>query len=292
MTVRVMTDSAADLPEHILKQYNIATVPTVIRFGDEIYYEGVDITLDQYYKKFFSSEVHPQTANPTLHHDFELYKKLGEEADEIINVVISSGISGSYNTSRNAKKMYERRVENPANVYIYDSKFATYGIGIIAVRAAELAQEGYSAEEIIPELDKIRDQLQVAFTVDNLIYLHKGGRLSKSKYWITKITDLKPIIVFNDGKMEVEKTVRSYDKALIEATNIAYEKAGKPKKFNVYIMHAKSEEAANKIKEYIQNTIQPEEFNVRIAELGMTIVTHVGPGCVGVCIDPVYKFID
>lgn len=292
MVVRVMTDSAADLPDHILKKYNIATVPTVIRFGDEIYYEGRDITLEQYYKKFFSSDVHPQTANPTLQHDFELYKQLGEEADEIINVVISSGISGSYNTSMNAKKWYERKVENPAKVYIYDSKAATYAIGIIAVRAAELAQEGKSAEEIIPELDKVRDQLKIAFTVDNLIYLHRGGRLSKSKYWITKIADLKPIIIFNDGKMEVEKTVRSYDKAIIEAVESAYQRAGKPKKFNAYIMHARAKDAAQKIKEYIETQLQPDECNIRIGELGMTIVTHVGPGCIGVCLDPYYKFVD
>jgi len=88
MTVRIMTDSAADITPDLIKKYNLSIVPTVIRFGDEIYYEGIDIDLEQYYEKFFASEVYPQTANPTLFHQYELFEKLGNEADEVINIVI------------------------------------------------------------------------------------------------------------------------------------------------------------------------------------------------------------
>jgi len=292
MVVKIITDSAADLPKEILEKYDISLVPTVIRFGDETYYEGVDITLDEYYEKYFSSSVYPQTANPTLRHDYELYEKLGKEADEIINVVISSGISGSYNTSNSAKKLYERKVENPAKIYVYDSKFATLGIGLIAVRAAELAKEGWNAEKIIKELDTYRERLHVGFTVEDLKYLHKGGRLSKSKYWIAKIADMKPIIVFNDGKMEVEKTVRGYENAVIESFNITYERAKRPKKFNMYIMHARAEKTAKWLKDYVEDKIKPDEMKVWIGDLGMTIVTHVGLGCIGVIIDPYYKFLE
>ena len=90
-----MTDSAADISPRLIKEYNLAIVPTVIRFGEEVFYEDVDITLEEYYKKFHSSEHYPQTANPTLHHQYELYEKLRKEADEVLNIVISSGISGS-----------------------------------------------------------------------------------------------------------------------------------------------------------------------------------------------------
>ena len=127
MTVKIMTDSAADIPPDLLEKYDLALVPTVIRFGEEIYYEGVDITMEQYYDKFFTTKVHPQTANPTLHHQYELFEKLGKEADEVLNIVISSAISGSYNTAINARRMYEKRVKNPAKIFIYDSKLATFG---------------------------------------------------------------------------------------------------------------------------------------------------------------------
>ena len=291
MTVKIMTDSAADLTPDMIKKYNLSLVPTVIRFGDDVFYEGVDINMEQYYEKFFATKELPHTANPTLAHQYELFEKLGKEADEVLNIVISSGISGSYNTAINARRMYERRVKNPAKVHIYDSKLATFGIGVLAIMASELAQEGKTAKEIITELDIYRDKLEVGFTVPDLIYLHKGGRLSKSKYWIANLLDMKPVICFNDGKMEVEKTVRGHREAVIESFNVAYEKTGKPDKFNAYIMHARNIESANFLKDYIEKEIKPKEYKVSIDDLGMTIVTHTGPGCIGICLDTYYKFL-
>lgn len=286
-----MTDSSADIPQKYLEKYDIRTVPTVIRFGDEIYYENVDINLEQFYEKFFSSESYPQTANPTLHHQFSLYEELGKQSEVILNIVISSGISGSYNTAQIANRNYKRRIETPSDIHIYDSKFATFGIGILAIRAAEMAKEGCSVEEILSMLDDFQSSLQIGFTVENLKYLHRGGRLSLSKYWVAKIADMKPVINFIDGKMEVIKTVRGHTAAVIESFNSAYDKMGRPSKFNAYIMHARNEESAQLIKEHIENQIQPEDWNISIREVGMSIATHAGPGCIGICIDTKYKFL-
>ena len=291
MTVRIMTDSAADITPDLVKKYNLSLVPTVIRFGDEIYYEGIDINLEQYYEKFYSSEIYPQTANPTLYHQYEMFEKLGKEADEVINVVISSGISGSYNTAINARRRYEQKFKDHAKIYIYDSKLATFGIGVIAIMAAELAKDGLSADEIIPKLDEYRDILEVGFTVPDLKYLHKGGRLSRSKYWVAKIADMKPVIVFDDGKMEVAKTVRGHENAVIQSFEYAYQNTGQPDVFNAYIMHARNIESANLLKDYIEDIIKPKEHNISIDNLGMTIVTHTGPGCIGICMDTHYKFL-
>ena len=291
MTVIIMTDSAADIPKKYLEKYDIKTVPTVIRFGDEIYYENVDINLEQFYEKFFNSERYPQTANPTLHHQYSLYEELGKQSDDILNIVISSGISGSYNTAQIAHRNYKRKVENPANIHIYDSKFATFGIGILAVRAAEMAKKGNSVKEILSMLENYQSSLQIGFTVENLKYLHRGGRLSLSKYWIAKIADMKPVINFIDGKMEVIKTVRGHTSAVIESFNSVYDKMGRPSKFNAYIMHARNEESAQLIKEHIEKQIQPDDWNISIREVGMTIATHAGPGCIGICLDTKYKFL-
>jgi DegV family protein with EDD domain len=286
-----MTDSAADIPENLIKKYNLSLVPTVIRFGDEVFFENVDLTMDQFYEKFDTSEIYPQTANPTLHHQFEMYQKLGKEADEVLNSVISSKISGSFNTALNAKKNYERKTEDPSKVFIYDSKFATFAIGVLAIRAAELIKEGKTVEEIIPILDNYRESLKVGFTVADLVYLHRGGRLRRSQYWLGKLADMKPIINFTNGEMDVVKKVRGHENAVIESFLTIYEKKEKPDSFNAYIMHARNEDSANLLKEYIEEKIQPKEFNVSIRPLGMTIVTHTGPGCIGVCLDTDYKFI-
>lgn len=291
MTVKIMTDSAADIPPDMVKKYGLSLVPTVIRFGDEIYYEGIDIDLEKYYEKFASAEIYPQTANPTLYHQYELFEKLGREADEVINIVISSGISGSYNTAINARRRYEQKVSDSAKIYIYDSKLATFGIGVIAIMAAELADEGLSAEEIMPKLDEYRDKLEVGFTVPDLKYLHKGGRLSKSKYWVAKLADMKPVIAFDDGKMEVAKTVRGHENAVIESFEYTYDRTGKPDSFNAYIMHAKNIDSANLLKDYIVDEVKPKSHNLSIDDLGMTIVTHTGPGCIGICLDTHYKFL-
>ena len=292
MTIKIMTDSAADIPKKLVKEYELSIVPTVIRFGEEVFYENVDLNIKEFYKKFYSTEVYPQTANPTLQHQYELYEKLGNEAEEVLNIVISSGISGSYNTAINAKRMYERKVENPAKIHIYDSKFATFAIGVIAIKAAELVKEGNSIEEIISQLDEYRDSLEAGFTVADLKYLHRGGRLSRSKYWVAKLADMKPVINFIDGKMEVIKTIKGHENAVIESFNSVYNKKGKPKKFNAYIMHAQNLESAELLKTHIEEEIKSTGSNVSINPLGMTIVTHAGPGCIGVCLDTEYKFLN
>jgi len=279
-----MTDSAADIPEHLVEEYDIALVPTVIRFGEDVYYEGKTITLDEYLKLFHSHPEHPQTANPTLADDYELYEKLGKEADEVINIVISHGISGSYNTSNSALKMYQRRVKDHAKIYVFDSHFATFGIGIMALKAAEMAKEGYNAEEILKVLEEYRSNIAASFTVDNLKYLHRGGRLSKSKYWIAKLADLHPVITFNEGKMEVAKTARGYENALVESFNLTWEKLGKPQKFNAYICYGENVEHANYLIDYIENKIKPD-WQFTTVRVGATILTHTGPEIIGVLID-------
>ncbi len=286
-----MTDSAADIPQKYIEKYDIGIVPTVIRFGDEIFYENVDINLEQFYEKFQNSRTYPQTANPTLNHQYSLYEELGKHSDEVLNIVISSGISGSYNTAHIAHRNYKRKVKNPSDIHIYDSKFATFGIGLLAIKAAEMAKEGCSVEEIVPVLNDFRSSLKIGFTVENLKYLHRGGRLSLSKFWVAKIADMKPVINFIDGKMDVIKTVRGHEKAVIESFNSVYDELGRPSKFNTYIMHARNEDSARLVKEYIENQIQPEDWNISIREVGMTIATHAGPGCIGICVDTKYKFL-
>ncbi len=292
MTVKVMTDSAADIPANLIKENDLSLVPTVITFGDEIYYENVDINMEKFYEKFFSSSIYPKTANPTLHHQYEMYEKLGKEADEVLNVVISSGISGSYNSALNARRMYERKVENPAKIHIYDSKLATFGLGLIALKASELTKQGMGGEKIMEELENFRKTIEIGFTVPDLQYLHRGGRLSRSKFWIAKLADMKPVIYFEDGKMDVVKSVRGHEAAVIESFNTVFEKKGKPDKFNAYIMHSRNIESVNLLKEYIEETIQPKNAKISVGEIGMTIVTHTGPGCIGVCLDTEYKFFD
>lgn len=286
-----MTDSAADIPERIKEKYDLAFVPTVIRFEDDVYYEGVDLTLEEFYKILEKGEKHPSTANPTLHHDYELYEELGKEADHIINVVISSGISGSLNTATKAKQLYEKRVKNPATIHLHDSWCASYGIGIQALHAANLVKAGKGVEEILESLQKHRKNISVGFTVDDLKFLERGGRLSKGKYVLANLIGMKPIIEMIDGKMMAEKKVRHHDVAVKETFESAYERLGKPDKFNAYIHHGRNLGSAKMLKEYIEKNYGDKEINIGIIEIGMTIVSHTGPGTIGVVLDSYYDYI-
>ena len=122
--------------------------------------------------------------------------------------------------------------------------------------------------------------------------MYKISGLSKSKYWVARIADMKPVINFIDGKMEVIKTVRGHENAVIESFHSVYKKKGKPSKFNAYIMHAQNPDSALILKKYIEEEIKPTKYNLSISPLGMTIVTHAGPGCIGVCLDTEYRFLD
>jgi len=288
-----MTETVSDLPPQILKEFDITVVPIVIIFGVEEFEEDFNLSRDEYYEKFYSSKEYPKTAAPTIQRDLEAFQKLGNEADEIIDIVLSTSLSGTYGIATRAKEIYKKRVKNAADVYIYNSHHATISMGLVALRAAQLAKKGYTAKEIIRDLDVYRDQINFSAYLYDLQHLHRGGRLKGSKYYLAKATKFLPILSFVNGELTPLKKVRKQDKARTETIKQAWQRINQTREFNAYIFYGREmKEDVERMKEEIKIITNPTRCNITSVEMGMTVITHTGPAIIGVVMDPVGDFVN
>ncbi|MHA1686186.1 MAG: DegV family protein [Candidatus Heimdallarchaeaceae archaeon] len=284
MTVKILTDTAADLnlsgDRTLYDEYDVDYFPMHIIFGTDDYEELVDLKPSDFFQIIETSPHHPCTSQPSQFSMLNSYQKFGKEYDELISIHISSELSGSYKNAMFAKKMYEKSADNPAKVHIFDSKMASIPQGLQVIKAAKLAQKGLSADEIIAELEQFRDNdIQTFFTVEDLHWLFKGGRLSRTKYYVAKMMSLKPILTFYDGGLGVAKRVSNFEKATYLTFTMGL-KHFKKDNIEDLTVHFVETIEPNVVKE-LANKIQQNHPKIKIGKmfvLGGTISAHVGPG--------------
>jgi len=269
MTVKVLTDSVADLPSGVVEELGISVVPINICFGDEVYCDGVDLTSEQFYEKLSSGKVMPTTSVPSPGAFTDAYDRLADETDEIIAIILSSRLSGVYEVARQSVGLMKRK----CRVEVVDSQWATMAQGFIVMRAAWAARAGASLDEV---LDITRENIpRVGFlsAFDTLEYLKRGGRIGRAKALLGSMLRVNPFITLKEGVVEPVGRTHSRARALDRLYDFA---AG----------YARIEEMA------VEDTACPDEAEVMVERLGsifpkeriyrskMTpaIGTHTGPG--------------
>ena len=210
MTVRIVTDSVADIPAEVVARLNISIIPVLVRFGEETFRDGIDITNDQFYERLSSSKIMPTTAVPSLDMFARTYARLAEETDEILVIMISSKLTGLYNAALQSARL----LESKCRIEVVDSGCAVMSQGFIVIRAAQAAQEGAKLDEIleivhhnIPRVD-----MRAAFTT--LEYLKRGGRIGRAQALLGSILKVNPIITLKDGLVKPAGRARSRAKAI------------------------------------------------------------------------------
>ncbi|WP_461671294.1 DegV family protein, partial [Mycobacterium tuberculosis] len=163
-----------------------------VLFGEETYVDAVTITSEQFYEKLKSVTALPTTSQPSPLEFSEAYERLLQEDPDgaIISIHISARLSGTYQSATIAQSMLERE----ADITVIDSRSASYGIGALVIRAAEMASAGHSKEEILAVVERLRNDSTIYFLVDSLEYLHKGGRIGRASALIGSILNIKPIL--------------------------------------------------------------------------------------------------
>ena len=191
--LKIICDSLADVPENLIKRYDIEIIPLTIRINDIEYKDGVNITNEEFYKLIKESNEIPKTSQATYIQFQEIFKKYIDEGKRILYISGSSKVTGTYQSAMMAKNDLE------GEIYLFDSLNLSYGCGAQVVTACEMNEENKSIEEILKKLEEIRDNILVLFAVDNLDFLKKGGRLSASKAVIGSMLSIKPILQMKDG---------------------------------------------------------------------------------------------
>ncbi|OXM85846.1 DegV family protein [Paenibacillus rigui] len=279
--VRVVTDSTADIPVELQERLNIEIVPLKVHFGTETYSDGIDLSPQAFFAKLASFPSLPTTSQPSPVEFLDIYKKLAASSDAgIVSIHLSSGLSGTYQTAVLSSTM----LEGKADLTVIDSKSASYGIGMLAVAAAEAAMAGKSKEEIVALVETMRREMRLYFLVDTLEYLQKGGRIGKAAALVGSLLNIKPILSITDqGEVYSVDKVRGHKKAMgriVEMLQADF--AGKP--IHVTVAHADTLSAADELSGLLKQHFEVK--SMQYTTIGSVIGTHAGPGAVAAFVSP------
>jgi DegV family protein with EDD domain len=191
--VAIVADSSADLPDAVLDRHGIHLVPLQIIIGGETFQDRLQLHPEEFYRRMRTSAELPTTSQPTVGDFVRVYRNARHEADEVVAVLLSSALSGTFQSGAAAI-----RAGGLTNVRLFDSRSASLGLGLLALRAAELAEQDWPAQAIVEELRRVRNQSGVLLTVDRFDNLLRSGRVTKGKAWLGGLLDVKPILSLDD----------------------------------------------------------------------------------------------
>lgn len=269
MTVRIVTDSVADIPPEVAGELGIAVVPLLVRFGDKVYRDGIDLTADEFYRKLATSDILPVTSVPPPADFAETYDRLAEDADEILVVTVTSRLSGTYNVAVQSVGLMKRQ----CRVEVVDSRQATMAQGFLAIVAARAARGGASLDEVAQLVRRNIPRVEFRAAFDTLEYLRRGGRIGRAQALLGSVLGIKPIIKLKNGVVEPAAKARSKAKAIEYLSRFAGS-------FSHIEEMAVEDTCAPDEAEVLLGRIDPIFPRERIYRSGMTPVigTHTGPG--------------
>ena len=210
MKVKIVTDSVADLPSRVVEDLDITVVPLLVRFGEDTYRDGIDLTADQFYEKLKESKALPATSVPSPGAFAEAYDKLAEETNEILVITLSSKLSGTYEVALQSIELMQKK----CRVEVIDSGLATMAEGFIVMKAAEAAQAGAGLDQTIEVTRRNIPRVDFLSTFDTLEYLRRGGRIGKAQAFLGSILKVNPLITLRDGVVEPVGRTRSRARAI------------------------------------------------------------------------------
>lgn len=274
MSVRIVTDSAGDLPRETAEQLDITVVPVTVFFGEESYLDGVEMDGETFFQRLPTSPQLPRTSQPSVTQFVDAYTKLVDEGHDVLSVHVSGKLSGTFNSARLAREEFGK-----GNIEVLDAEGASLGVGLIALDAARKAQAGGSLEEVTAAAQDAVRSTRVFFVLDTLEYLVKGGRISKTQGLVGGLLNVKPILHITDGEVHPFQRVRSRAKALQRIRELVRE--GGPYA-EIGVLYATDPDEAAALAGDVAD-LAPG-MPVVVSRIGPGIGAHAGPGAVGVAL--------
>ena len=269
MPVKIVTDSVADLPPQVVQDLGITIVPLHVRFGEEVYRDGVDLTAEQFYERLRHSQILPVTSVPSPGDYAKAYDRLAKETDEILVITVTSKLSGTHEVAVQSVELMKRK----CRVEVVDSQWAVMAQGFIVIAAARAAQDGASFEEILDLTQRNRSRVDMRAAFDTLEYLRRGGRIGRAQALMGSMLKFNPIITIRDGVVEPAGRPRSRAKAIDRLYNFAADFSHIDE---IAVEDAACPDDAELLVERL-NSIFPRERIYR-SRTTPVIGTHTGPG--------------
>ena len=274
--IKILSDSTCDLSPELVKKYDIGIIPLYVRLGEKEFRDGVDITPDDIYKWSDETEKTPGTAAPSVTDIIDALHKY--DADDFIIFTISASMSACYSNCMLAAE--ELGMEE--HIHVINSQNLSTGIGLLIIEAAQMAESGKSAAEVVDYIEKLRPQVRASFVVDTLTYLYRGGRCSGIAAYFGNALKLHPRIAVVGGGMRPENKYRGLAKKYISDYVKDMEDALKSAKTErVFITHSGcDEEIVSMVRQYLTELGRFDE--ILETRAGSVVSSHCGPGTLGV----------
>lgn len=272
--IRIITDSTCDINHETASEMGITVVPLTVHFGSQTFRDGIDITIDDFYKKLATSTTLPNTSqvNPDV---FEkLFSKFIDDGDEIVGIFISSELSGTCQSAFIARDMI-----GSENIHIIDSRITTFGMAILIHIAVQMREAGRSAVEITETIENLKKRLRLFGVVDTLKYLKMGGRISTATAFVGGILGINPLVSVVDGKVESIGKARGRKSGMNHILELIKAEPVDPD-YPVSFGHSNAPEAMGESISFFQQHL---DFQTYITgDIGVIVGTHTGPGVVGI----------
>lgn len=274
--IGLMIDTSADMPQKYIDQYDITKVNFIVTFGEESFIAHEELSNEEFYKKIKEGAVHPKTAQTPYQTMYDAMLKAAKECETLIYYTLSSKASGQFQTATLiAKELME---ENPQlDIRIVDTMAFSHYITATVLYAIELIEAGASADEIVEKTTAYTAKWDACFVVDDLDYLMKGGRITKTTAVVGTMLDIKPALSVRDGMITTIAKIRGRKKVFSKMIDIIKESEGfVADKAKFMIVHSNPEEI-DKFVEVLAAEFGEDKI-CEVCEIGPVIGTHTGPG--------------
>lgn len=272
--IAVVVDSTAVIDDALFKKYdNLYSLPLYLTINGESFRDGIDITPTEFCQKLYECSIPPTTSQPAFGEVLNLFDKIVNDYDNIIYITISSNLSGTFQTG----EMVKKQVSND-KIVVFDSLFTATIQKQMAIKALELIESGSSVETIIKNLEYIRSNSKIYLVVDDLTYLRRTGRLSAPASSIGTLLNIKPVLVFEEGRILLGNKVRTMNKVYNYLIDLIRDDKLTPDS-KIILAHADGYESALNLKEKVLE-VYPNQ-NISIEELSPVISSHTGPKSFG-----------
>lgn len=276
--MRLFADSASDLPKEFFEKEQVVLFPLRVHIGEEEY---EDIRTIHSLKVFeaIRSGIQPKTSQTSPEEMLSAFEQLAKDGDEGFYIAFSSELSGTYSTAVMVADQVREDYPN-LKLSILDSKAASLGYGVMVKEAARLRNAGLPLNEIIERITTMANHMESLFTVEDLDYMARGGRISKSSAFVGGLLNIKPLLNVEDGKLVPIEKLRGRKKVVKRMMELMAERGDQLNNQTIAICHGDDEEFANLVKKEIEEHFHPKSVDIYL--IGSVIGSHTGPGTLGV----------
>lgn len=278
--LRIAIDTAGDIPVEWIDEFDVEMIPINIHFGEKMFLQGIDLDNEGFYRLVDDTGTIPKTSQPTPQQFVDFYKKIADPGDDILSIHVTSKLSGTYTSA----ELAARELEGEYNVIPFDSAAGSAAQGFMVREARLLERSGATLEKILERLRFIRENVQVILTLDTMDYARMSGRVKALQAALASLLNVKPIIMLENGILDVTDKVRTRGKSLEHVLNLVKDQIG-DKLANVAVVHARDPKAGRNLMDRAAVLFNCQ--NLIMTELSIGIAANLGPGTTGIIAYPI-----